>query len=86
MIKRKENPGVSVSSFWYNQDDIDGILQPAPIESELLLEFVDIPKIHTYTDDASHEFMAALASTEQMDLFNLKPIKKLIEYKWPLVK
>jgi hypothetical protein len=32
MIKKHDTPGVSVSSFWHNQDDIDSILQPAPIE------------------------------------------------------
>jgi hypothetical protein len=30
--------------------------------------------------------MSALAATSDMDLFNQKPIKRLIEYKWPLVK
>lgn len=70
MLKKKENPGVNVSSFWYNQEDIDGILQPAPIEQDLCLEFVDIPKIHTYTDETGHAFMEALASTQEMELFN----------------
>lgn len=32
MLKRQETMGINVSSFWYNQEDINGILQPAPIE------------------------------------------------------
>lgn len=30
--------------------------------------------------------MSALAGTDDMELFNQKVIKRLIEFKWPLVK
>ena len=37
------------------------VLQPAPIEQELRLEYVDVPNIHTYEDDIAHEFFEAIA-------------------------
>lgn len=86
MLRVKENPGIAVASFWQSQEDIDSLLQPAPIEQELRLEFVDIPKIHTYTEPISNEFMSALAETPDLELFEQKIIKKLIEIQWPLVR
>ena len=86
MLRVKENPGIAVASFWQSQEDIDSLLQPAPIEQELRLEFVDIPKIHTYTEPIANEFMSVLAETPDLELFEQKIIKKLIEIQWPLVR
>jgi hypothetical protein len=70
MLKKDDTPGISVASFWHDQVDIDDMLQPAPIEQELKLEFVDIPNIHTFTEEIADELMSSLAGTEDMELFN----------------
>ena len=49
MIRVKDAYGIVSTPFWYGQDTIDSLFQPAPIEQEIKLEFIDIPKVHTYT-------------------------------------
>lgn len=74
------------ASFWYGHEATAKLFQKAPIEQEIKLTFVDIPKLHSYKEEVSQEFFEALAETERMELFDLKAIKKLIEFKWTLTK
>ena len=66
-------------------EDTQRLLAPAPIEQEIKLEYVDIPKLHTYNHEVAQEFFEELAGTDNMDLFNTKAVRKMIEFKWPLV-
>lgn len=50
------------------------------------LEFIDIPNVHTLTDEIAHEVMGALANTEDLEIFDQKVVRKLIEFKWPIVR
>lgn len=47
---------------------------------------MDIPNIHTYKSEMANKFFEAIAETEDMEIFNKKAIKKIIEYKWPLTR
>lgn len=62
------------------------ILQPAPIEQEIRLEFVDMPEIHSYSSKRALKFFEAIAATDDMDIFTKKAVIKAIEYKWPLTR
>jgi hypothetical protein len=42
--------------------------------------------LHQYNDPICNEFFTALADTEDMELFNNKGIKMLVEYRWPLAR
>ena len=88
-----EAPDICVSSFWVEQEDIDQVLKKSPIEQDIRMEFIDIPNIHTFRevhshskDNISQKFFDCLADTEDMDIFNKQVIRKLIEFKWPLIK
>ena len=56
------------------------------IDKELRLEFIDIPNLHTYTDEGAEEFFMALSNTEKMEIFNIKAVRMMIDFKWPLAK
>lgn len=45
-----------------------------------------MPKIHTMTESIAQEFMESLADTEDLEIFDSKVVRRLIEYKWPLVR
>lgn len=84
-IRKTKSTGISVAPFWVTPADQAQLLQPAPIESEIRLEFVDIPSIHTY-EDLAVEFFEALAQTSDMSVFDCKAIRRIIEFKWPLTR
>lgn len=50
------------------------------------VDFVDIPIIHTFSDEIADQVMEALGETGDMEVFNQKIVRRLIEYKWPLVR
>jgi hypothetical protein len=44
MIRLNNDPiGVIPASFWIGVDDVNRILQPAPIEQDIKLQYIDIP-------------------------------------------
>lgn len=45
-----------------------------------------MPHLHKYENDHADNFLEALASTDQIEIFSNNAIKALIELKWPLVK
>jgi len=49
---------------------------------------VDLHTVHFYGDDVeeANDFFNALADSQNFDIFLSKPISKLIEYKYPVVK
>lgn len=55
---------VSYSELWAAMADVsDKVLKKSPIDSEIKLEFLDIPAIHCYSEKVSSEFFKALADT-----------------------
>ena len=42
--------------------------------------------MHSFTDQCAVDFMTNLSESEDMKLFELTVIKKLIDFKWPMVK
>jgi hypothetical protein len=51
----------------------------------LKLSFLDIPKLHSFTSETAADFFEALADTDDMKFFETHAVKKLIEFKWPLI-
>jgi hypothetical protein len=86
MIRITKSTGTSVAPFWISPADMSKVLQPAPIEQEIRLDFVDMPNVHSYDNENAIEFFEAIAKTEDMDIFDRKAIRKMIEYKWPLTR
>ena len=56
------------------------------LDTEIKLEFLDIPTVHSYTGKNGAAFFKALADCKNMDIFNCRSVQALIDYKWPLVK
>mmetsp|Transcript_33876 Transcript_33876/g.24919 ORF Transcript_33876/g.24919 Transcript_33876/m.24919 type:complete len:250 (+) Transcript_33876:3741-4490(+) len=73
-----------VASFWLDPEDEHKVLTTPIKESDIILEFVDIPSLHSY-NDISEAFFDALEEVENMDFFSTKAITKFIDFKWPLV-
>lgn len=46
---------------------------------------MDIAKLHEFSDEGQ-EFFNNMAETEMLELFNLELIRKLIQFKWPIIK
>ena len=45
-----------------------------------------MPNLHSYSDVNSHEFFLKLADFDDMEIFNSRSIKALIDYKYPLCR
>ena len=73
-----------MASFWLDPQDEKKLLTTPVKETDINLEFVDIPMLHSY-DEQSDLFFDALSEAENMDFFKTKAVKKFIDFKWPLV-
>jgi len=69
-IRPTDSTGISVAPFWISHTEISKILQPAPIETDIRLEFVDIPNIHSYVSEHAQVFFESIAYTEDMQIFD----------------
>jgi len=49
MLKVTNKHHVCAASFWHSQQDIDQLLQPAPIEQDIKLSFLDVASLHEFT-------------------------------------
>lgn len=76
-------PGVTIASFALSTET-ESIIVRKQVESDLYLEYFDMPILHQYDQPICNEFFNALAETEDMSIFNNKGIQKLVEYRWPL--
>ena len=56
MLRITNEHHVCASQFWTTQENIDQILQPAPIEQDLKLSFLDIPQLHSFMNDNAELF------------------------------
>lgn len=50
-IREKPAYGIVASNFWFGQKTLDELFEEAPIEQEIILNFIDIPKIHSYKEE-----------------------------------
>lgn len=80
MLLEDNAHGICATSLWIGKDAIDKLFQPAPIEQDVRLQYVDIPKIHDINSEVGTEFMASLADSDDMRLFETTAVKKLIEF------
>lgn len=85
MLKVTNTNSICATSLWIGQHAIDELFQPAPIEQDVRLQYVDIPEIHSLTSEIGVEFVNTLCESEDMGLFETAAIKKLIEFQWPVV-
>ncbi|CDW75557.1 wd-40 repeat protein [Stylonychia lemnae] len=78
---------VSSCELWPDIDNVDKLLfSNDPRESEVKLEFLDMPKIHSYNEVSGDEFFKALADSNDIELFSYRSIQSVIDYKWPLAR
>ncbi len=56
------------------------------MESEIRVEYIDISTLHSYTHENTNKFFEALSDCTNYDIFEQAAIKKIIEFKWPLLK
>ena len=54
------------------------------IEQEVLVQFLDLPKIHDYQEHEGQEFFTALSDIDDFKVFEQKVIQNLIDFKYPL--
>lgn len=61
-------------------------MKPSPVDTDIKLEFLDVPRLHCYNDVCCDDFFESLANADDINLFNYRAIQTIINYKWPLVK
>lgn len=83
---RPESTGMCASSYFIEHKVMDSKIfdREEKIEQEVLVEFLDIPKIHDYQEKEGEEFFAALADLDDFRVFEQKVIQNLIDFKYPL--
>lgn len=62
------------------------LFKESPVESDIKLEFLDLPKLHCYGNKVTDSFFDSLANTDNIDLFANRGIQIIIDYKWNLAK
>jgi hypothetical protein len=58
MLKGTNSHGICATNIWIGKDAIDTLFQPAPIEQDVKLQFIDIPSVHEFTSETGIEFFA----------------------------
>jgi hypothetical protein len=56
------------------------------IDSEVILELLDVPAAYCYQEKVSEKFFEALADCKKIDIFKHRSIQAIIDHKWPLAK
>ena len=76
MIYREDlDYAVNSCELWPDMDHVDKMLfSNDPRDAEIKLEFLDMPKIHSYQEAIGDEFFAALADSNDIELFQYKSI------------
>lgn len=78
---------VNTCELWPDIDNVDKLLFcKDPKESEIKLEFLDMPRLHSYSQKSGDDFFKALADSDDIDLFQYRSIQALIDYKWALAR
>jgi len=78
---------VMTSHAWVNRAEYEAqVYDKGEAELPMELQFLDLPKLHDYQEDLSHEFFMSLAECENLEIFGTRAIRSLIEYKWPLAR
>lgn len=60
--------------------------QETQVERPIKVEFIDLPRLYNFQDELCDKFFLALASNDQLHIFQNKAIQRLIEFNYPLVK
>ncbi len=55
------------------------------ILKDIKFKMLDIPELHSFTEERSAEFFNVLSKV-QVEIFENEVIRALIDFKWPLVK
>ncbi len=77
----------TLSQLWDDKEAVMArVTQESPVDSDITLEHLDLPRLHCFGDSAGDNFFDALANTDDLTLFNRRSIIALIDYKWPLVR
>lgn len=85
MLKETNTNGICATSLWIGRHAVNELFQPAPIEQDVRLQYVDIPLVHSLSSEVGTEFVKTLSDSENMGLFETVAVKKLIEYQWNIV-
>ncbi|CDW78106.1 wd-40 repeat protein [Stylonychia lemnae] len=78
---------VNTVELWPDSDHIQKkFFMQSNIDSEVVLELLDVPSVHCYQEKVSEQFFEALADCKKIDIFKHKSIQAIIDHKWPLAK
>lgn len=81
------NYGITVSELWPDRNVIiKSIFLQSEIDTEVMLEYLDISSVHCYSEKIGDQFFEALAESKTIELFDYRSIKAIIDFKWPLAK
>ena len=72
--------------LWYNKDDFTkDYIDKTQVEKKIKGEYIDMPEIYHYNDGSFNDLFEALAGTDNYNLFEIKPLQRIIEFNYPLV-
>ena len=74
-----------VTDFWTESGEIErALFDRSKAGDEVELYYIDLALLHEFNSE-SNDFFEALANTENLMLFDLEIVKRIIMFKWPLV-
>ena len=66
---------VSACELWPDMNQVDSLLfDKNALDTEIKLEFLDMTKLHSYTEKVGDEFFNALADAEDIEIFSYRSI------------
>ena len=79
-------PGIVSANLWNTNKWLeDKLFTKSMTGQDISLHFIDVADIHTFSPKGQ-EFMKQMAKTEKLEFFDLVPARKIIMFKWPIVK
>lgn len=87
MAKENLPYALGTSELWADVKAVEKqVLVKSPIDQVIKIEMLDVPNLHSYSDEVSTKFFEALAEVDDLSLFSCLSIRALIDYKYPLTR
>lgn len=79
-------PSIMVTDLWTHENDVErALFDRTKAASEVELYYIDLAELHEF-GEVSREFFDALANADNLDIFELEVVQRIIMFKWPIVK
>lgn len=85
-INDTENGGIVSGKLWEQENLFKRLYKSSATECEVQVHYIDIPKVYCLGQGVCEDFFSALGESEQLEIFDVTTVKKMIDFNWPSIQ